>query len=262
MIDDGGTVAGWYPDPWRTAPLRWWDGAGWTGYLTVEATPRPASRLDLAKEHDSARQVRWAAWLIGLGQLAALVVFSVMAHGFVEVIRFSIDHPSSDDVPPGVSQLIGASTMSTLVSPLSLIGLVMVLIWFHRAVTNGIALGYRQPREPALAVVSWFIPIVNFWWPYESLRECVGPNAVATRALIKRWWLVYLAAAFGLLLVPAAVLWLPLLVVLAAGAVALVVYEVRLLQRLVASVLADHTAVADGLTQLPAAKDASGEPIP
>lgn len=25
------TPAGWYPDPWKHAPLRYWDGSGWTG---------------------------------------------------------------------------------------------------------------------------------------------------------------------------------------------------------------------------------------
>jgi hypothetical protein len=25
------TPAGWYDDPWRRAPLRWWDGSAWTG---------------------------------------------------------------------------------------------------------------------------------------------------------------------------------------------------------------------------------------
>jgi RsiW-degrading membrane proteinase PrsW (M82 family) len=26
--------AGWYPDPWRQARWRWWDGAQWTGYVS------------------------------------------------------------------------------------------------------------------------------------------------------------------------------------------------------------------------------------
>jgi Protein of unknown function (DUF2510) len=26
------TPPGWYPDPWRMAQLRWWDGQHWTGY--------------------------------------------------------------------------------------------------------------------------------------------------------------------------------------------------------------------------------------
>ncbi len=36
-------AAGWYPDPWRAAPLRWWDGAAWT-WRTVDpaAPPSPA----------------------------------------------------------------------------------------------------------------------------------------------------------------------------------------------------------------------------
>ncbi len=34
--------AGWYPDPWRSAPLRWWDGSAWS-WQTVDpaAPPQP-----------------------------------------------------------------------------------------------------------------------------------------------------------------------------------------------------------------------------
>ncbi|MEZ5216686.1 MAG: PrsW family glutamic-type intramembrane protease [Ilumatobacteraceae bacterium] len=37
--------AGWYPDPWRVAAWRWWDGRNWTGHVSGEpaddATGRP-----------------------------------------------------------------------------------------------------------------------------------------------------------------------------------------------------------------------------
>ncbi|MBK9179408.1 MAG: PrsW family intramembrane metalloprotease [Acidimicrobiales bacterium] len=34
-------VAGWYPDPWRAAPWRWWDGRSWTAYVGGLAGRRP-----------------------------------------------------------------------------------------------------------------------------------------------------------------------------------------------------------------------------
>lgn len=30
---------GWYPDPWKLAPNRYWDGSGWTGATDISATP-------------------------------------------------------------------------------------------------------------------------------------------------------------------------------------------------------------------------------
>ena len=206
--------------------------------------PRPATQLDLAKERDSGRQARWAVWLIGAGRLLGGVLFAVMADGFVRMVRFGIENPSSDEVPPGMAQLMVASMGSAVASPLSLVGMAFLLIWFHRAVANGVALGHKPPREPVLAVASWFIPIVNFWWPYESLRECVSEHDAATRALIKRWWIVYLATAFGLLFrSPVVAVWLPLSIPVATVGVALVVYEVSLARRVVSAILADHSAI-------------------
>jgi hypothetical protein len=236
----------WYPDPWGIAPLRWWDGAAWTGHVSgAPSIVDPMASLDLDKERDAGRQVRWAAWMIAAGHLLTVVSFAVMALGLAEVIRFAVENPSSDEVPPGSGVIVGAFVGSALASPLGLLGLVLLLIWLHRAVGNGISLGFPAPREPAMAVVSWFIPVVNFWWPYESLRECVDPHDTATRALIKRWWVVYLGAGFGFLVTPLAVLWTPLIAVVGAGAVGLVIYEARLLQQVVESVLASHSATAN-----------------
>jgi hypothetical protein len=39
---------GWYPDPWRQALMRWYDGTHWTGYqydpLSAPAPPTTAPR--------------------------------------------------------------------------------------------------------------------------------------------------------------------------------------------------------------------------
>lgn len=38
----GVVAAGWYPDPWEIAPLRWWDGTNWSFQTADPAAPSPA----------------------------------------------------------------------------------------------------------------------------------------------------------------------------------------------------------------------------
>jgi membrane protease YdiL (CAAX protease family) len=41
-----GTPPGWYSDPWRQAPWRWWDGIGWTAYTGPAPVTGGASATD------------------------------------------------------------------------------------------------------------------------------------------------------------------------------------------------------------------------
>ncbi len=42
-VDRPASAAGWYPDPWRQAPVRWWDGRQWTPYLGGPPPPPRSS---------------------------------------------------------------------------------------------------------------------------------------------------------------------------------------------------------------------------
>jgi hypothetical protein len=47
-------------------------------------------------------------------------------------------------------------------------------------------------RTPGLGVGSWFIPVVNFWFPYQSVRDCLPPGD-AGRSAVARMWGCYVA---------------------------------------------------------------------
>lgn len=45
------------------------------------------------------------------------------------------------------------------------------LIWVHRAYKNLPAFGYKPKTTPGMAIIYFFIPIVNFVAPYQCLKE-------------------------------------------------------------------------------------------
>jgi hypothetical protein len=140
------------------------------------------------------------------------------------------------------AQFAGFGAANLLDVLLLLVG-VCFLIWQYRAATVARNLGYPARRSPGLGVGGWFIPLVNLWFPYQSLRDLLPP----THAM-RRWallaWLAYLGTSlFGT--IGAALLalgpWVAGIAVLVLAAACLAA-AVLLGWRLVVAVEQDHVA--------------------
>jgi hypothetical protein len=70
---------------------------------------------------------------------------------------------------------------------------VVFLIWQYNAARVARGLGYPARTSPGFGVASWFIPIVNIWFPYWALSDCLPPgHRLRPTAL---WaWLAYIGA--------------------------------------------------------------------
>jgi hypothetical protein len=85
------------------------------------------------------------------------------------------------------------SPVSLVVGLVTVVALVIVLRWQHRAASAARALGFPAARSPAWGVGSWFVPIVNLWMPYGAIRDCLPPGD-PRRPRVLQWWIALLAA--------------------------------------------------------------------
>jgi hypothetical protein len=159
-------------------------------------------QTNLAASRESSKRMRGKA-IVGLRAWAVLQTFD-LAVGAASI------HRDWESFQKTLSQ-IRANSSTPPVTPTTFSGLPLVvdsagflvvlaglafLIWQHSTAEVARELGYPAKRSPALGVGSWFIPVVNFWFPYQSLRDLLPPGHPArSRALTA--WLLYIA---GLLL--------------------------------------------------------------
>jgi hypothetical protein len=93
--------------------------------------------------------------------------------------------------PPITTQSsLGPVTLLVLV--LTLAAVVLACIWQHRAASAARGLGLPATHSPGWGVGSWFVPVVNFWMPYQAIRDCLPPQD-ERRVAVLRWWLVLMA---------------------------------------------------------------------
>ena len=198
--------AGWFPDPGGSGRLRWWDGDRWSEHTREDlAAATAASDLTrdrvLREERSAARWAGYAAWLYALALPAGALLAWRLLRNMVTTLEAAFANP--DAPPPTRAELLGLDEGMLIVAEVfnavQLGAFLVLLLWVSKAATAAHQLGIPAKRSPGWAVASWFIPVVNFWWPYESLRDLL-PDGHPTRRRILLLWLTSLAAGMVILL--------------------------------------------------------------
>ena len=81
--------------------------------------------------------------------------------------------------------LIGVTDVMTIGA------LILLVIFTYGAATHARDLGIPARLHPTWGIVAWIVPVVNLWFPYWVLRDCMPPDEVRGRDLALRWWLLY-----------------------------------------------------------------------
>lgn len=204
------TPAGWYPDPDDRLAVRYWDGARWTQHVaprpapSVPAwSPEAVARNDAEALRRSARRARTALMVaIPVNTLNPLIQGAQVrqVRRTFDDVTAQLDELETNAGRPGVeTQPFRAPTFSPLGNltslPILVVGILFV-IWFHQAATTAARLGRPARRSPGWAVGGWFVPIGNFFLPYQSAKDLFRPEAAGHRRTVRRWWAAYLGASF------------------------------------------------------------------
>ena len=84
------------------------------------------------------------------------------------------------------------------------VAMVMFLVWFYRARVNAEGHGWPQRLSPGWAIGAWFVPVVNFWFPFwimvDIWRAGLPEQPRAKIAILPGMWWASVLAFFYLLL--------------------------------------------------------------
>ena len=158
----------------------------------------------------------WTVNLLGVGALAKLAEIGVVTAQLI----LASNYPETVAATPGsegaVSEMSSGNLqviLSLLNSIVSYFGLslftataAMFLVWLHRAYSNLPSLGVPRPNfSSGWVIVSWFVPILNLFRPYQIvkyIRNKSDPETVGVgdgyydtggNSTLKAWWGFWLA---------------------------------------------------------------------
>jgi hypothetical protein len=186
------TQPGWYADPWAPTAQRWWDGQAWTGHTApgLYGVLQPDPGSDLRREEQAARWASYPVIVQAVVTASTTIIGSFLFRHAVHDFFHQLDQLNSGDPNadsrPHVS-LSGGLLAIQGITLLALAAEVFVIIWLERASSLAQRLGIPVARSHIWAVLGFFVPIVNFWFPYQVARDCLPPGHRG-HGFVKRWW--------------------------------------------------------------------------
>ena len=188
--------------------------------------------------------LRWGpVGFVGLAVTSVLLPWLLVR--FVRAFTVFFETAMVDPAAQPPMEFFTLSIGSQILSFVNIAGLLLAGFWMYRAATAATHLGLPARHDPVWAVAGWFIPIINFWWPCQSLQDLL-PSEHPTRSTILWVWVVFITAGFvmwGGVVYAALVDGTTPLVVIAVGAMLNAAGWLSA-ARLVPTVLAEHERLA------------------
>ena len=182
---------GWYPDPWYPQSMRWWDGATWTEHAQWAASW--ATPVDPNNVERWAKRARLAFWAVGIcSAITAIVLPLVIGSTFDR----SFDSFGTESDPTFSNGYLVGNLALQPVGLAQLAFQIVLAIWSHHITTTARSIGLRTTHSPGWAIAGWFVPIVNFWFPYQVVRDALPPGH-PERTKLGLWWTLHVSTQFA-----------------------------------------------------------------
>src|SRR4030095_562216 len=140
-------------------------------------------------------------WLVMLS-IATIVIALINTGAF-----FALNYRTRDAQLQGTDLVF--LIIAALILVIGIVALIVTLYWFYRANKNIHAFGAKDVSSPIMAVVWWFIPILDLWKPHsvaQQIWKASNPQIILSNGIewinsprsniIILWWVLFLLSIF------------------------------------------------------------------